>query len=468
MDLPALPPLRPEYQTRDYALLQDAARRLQQERGRGVGFGILAVAPTGYGKTLLALHLWLGALIKAMAAAREVRVLWLAGRSELVTQPRDRLASYGWNDVRVIQAGEDEGNPGAPITLASTQTLLARDMRPPGDIVILDECRHFAPAAQQWNSLASAYPRAIRIGLDATPARSDGSGQGDLFDALVALSSVAELTALGYLVPATIYAPDAYQSALSDTPLAAYQRLCPGRRCLVFCASRAQAERDAAEFREAGIPAEAVDANTPAAVRRAALDRVRSGETLVLCNVLLFTEGLDLVELEAIIIARGVSHESTWIQIGGRGLRTAEHIGKTRCIIIDLRGHVHRYGLLDEPRTYSLEGKPIRRLEALPCVRCCPSCLAWGRGGQPCGACGTAIPPPPPPKLTKRQLKEIQRQREPRAGKEWDLWQSLVREQRQRGHKPQAAALRFKARTGHWPRWGMDQVEEGTCQQGSI
>lgn len=461
MHLPALPALRTEYQVRDFALLQNAARQLQQERGRGVGYGLLAVAPTGYGKTILALHVWLAAMIKAQAAARDMRILWLAGRKELVAQPVEKLAKYGWNDVRVIQAGEDQGNPGAPITLASPQTLLARDMRPPADIVIFDECRHFAPAAQQWNKLAGSYPRALRIGLDATPARSDGSGQADTFDVIVPLSSVAELTALGYLVPSVFFGPPAAQKALSDEPLAAYQRICPGRRCLVFCASRPEAKRQAELFRAAGIPAEAVDSHTHPKVRKAALDRVRSGETLVLCNVLLFTEGLDLVELEAIIIARGVSHPSTWIQIGGRGLRTSAHTGKRLAIIIDLRGHWHRpnFGPLDAAREYSLDGTPIKLLDPLPSASQCAACLAWGAGGRPCVACGAAVPMPPPPKVSKRELKELKREALPRVGPEWDAWVELVRVGTERGYKPQWAAIRFNERFGHWPKWGVAVVE---------
>src|SRR5258707_11483822 len=76
---------------------------------------------------------------------------------------------------------------------------------PPADVVFVDEGHH-APAAT-YRRLLDAYPKAVIIGLTATPCRADGRGLGNHFDMIVECPSVAELTALGYLVPARIFAP---------------------------------------------------------------------------------------------------------------------------------------------------------------------------------------------------------------------------------------------------------------------
>lgn len=449
--VPDLPPLR-DYQERGYADLRAAVRELLRAHPEQ-GCGALALCPTGGGKTRLGLEAIRGAIAKGNSA------LWIAPRNELVSQPIAKLHELGWHAVRSVAGGRVEGDPNARLTVASIQTLVARDYAPPADVVIFDEARHYVAA--EWGKIAGHYARAARIGLDATPARADGSPLGDLFERIVPISSVAELTSLGWLVPSVIYGPADYRRELADTPLASYQRLAPGKRAIVFCTSRAEAKRCAEAFTTAGYPAEAVDSHTPLDVRRGALDRVRSGETLVLCNVALFTEGLDLVELECIIVARGVAHESTWLQIGGRGLRPSPRTGKTHCIVIDLRGHRWRYGFLDDERTWHLDGEPIRRPEALPPAVQCRRCLAWHRGGgRPCPLCGARLPDPPPPKVTKRELLELRRERVPKVGDDWELWQSIVHEQREHGRSGRWAAIEFKARTGRFPKWGLKQVPE--------
>lgn len=401
-ELPQLPPLR-NYQTEGCARVRAEARRLTRARGGG-GYGVLVVMPTGSGKTRCGLDFASGAIAKGG------KTLWLAPRAELVDQPVARLAELGWYSTRVVKAGRVEGDPTAPITVASIQTLVARGYTPPADVVVFDEARHYVAA--RWAEIASAYPDAAKVGLDASPARADGSPLGDLFDSIVQISSVAELTAQGWLVPSVVYAPGQHQPELQGTPLEKWRQHADGLRTIVFCTSVHEAHRQAEEFRGAGVAAEAVDGTTPLEERRAALDRLRTGETLVICNCLLFTEGLDVVELEAIIIARGVANPWTWIQMGGRVLRPSPHTGKTIARIIDLRGHFHRsqFGPLNRPREWSLEGRPLRPLEPLPpCVQC-RKCLAWTEGGRACPACGAEVPPPPPPRVKAGDLQEYRSQ----------------------------------------------------------
>ncbi len=451
-----LPPLR-DYQRRGVEDIRAAAVELAHQSGPLAdrhGYGILVVAPTGAGKTRVGLEL------TTSASRKGGRGLWIAPRNELVEQPVRRMRELGFNDIRTIYDGHDEGDPGASMIVASIQTLLARGLTPPADVVVLDEARHYVAA--KWGEIAGAYTSSVRIGLDATPGRADGRPMGDLFDRIVALSSVRELTELGWLVPARFIGPATHGKALSATALEAWQQDANGKRSLVFCANQIEAKECARRFRDAGIRAEAVDAHTPLDERRAALQRVRSGQTLVLVNVMLFTEGLDLVELESIIIARGVSHPSTWLQIGGRGLRPSPHTNKTECVISDLFGHFHRrdFGPLDDPRIWSLEGKPIETAEGLLPIVQCKRCHGWERSGRACPRCGAVLPKAKPPKLSKRARAELRHQKalKNRKGPRWEAYRELVLTQRANGYKPQWVAFKFKGRFRHFPPWRTGDV----------
>jgi DNA repair protein RadD len=60
----------------------------------------------------------------------------------------------------------------------------------------------------------------------------------------------------------------------------------------------------ASEFRKAGIRAEHVDGATPKDERDAILARLASGETQVICNCMVLTEGFDLPVMGCIVLAR--------------------------------------------------------------------------------------------------------------------------------------------------------------------
>lgn len=347
--------------------------------------------PTGAGKT----HV--GSRCADMAIRQGKSVLWLAHRDELVHQPKDRLLADGWGAERlcIIQAGRTSGLAASPLTIASIQTLLARAARgaelPAADVVIFDEARHYV--AKDWHGrVASRYAASRRIGLDATPERPDGAPLKDLFDCMLVPTSVAELTAAGYLVPSVIVAPNDYQEDLAQDPVEAYFEHIPGQRTIVF-ASTVPAARDiAARLRDAGVSAECVDAKTPDDVRAGAMRRFASGETRVITNVRILTEGTDLPPCEAVMHAGKAGSLPDWVQKGGRGLRPSPATGKRQCTIVDLFGCMHLFGFLDDPQVFSLEGQAMALAEGLPPVAQCPKCSAWGRSCARCARCGFTLP----------------------------------------------------------------------------
>jgi len=99
----------------------------------------------------------------------------------------------------------------------------------------------------------------------------------------------------------------------------------------------------AATFCTAGIAAEALDATTPIATRRAILQRLHTGATRVVANCAVLTEGFDEPSVDCIIVARPTQSVTLYQQMLGRGTRT--YPGKTDCLILDVVGVSTRHPL---------------------------------------------------------------------------------------------------------------------------
>lgn len=369
---------------RDYQLRAVDQLRAAYLRGRRAP---LLVAPTGAGKTIIAAY-----IIQA-AAALGNRTLFVAPRRELIGQTVRKLSDAGIWDVRVIQAAHDTGRPDAPVIVGSIQTLtmprwLGR--LPQADLVIPDEAHHMA--ADRWSQLATAYPAARWLGLTATPERADGKPLGDIFDELVVAATVTELTALGNLVPARVFAPlrQLETAELALDPVAAYQEHGIGELAVVFCVTVEHAQRTAAAFTAAGVSAAVVTGKSPARERALTLQGWAAGDIRVVANCGVLTEGFDLPALSVCILARRFGHAGLFLQCVGRVLRPAP--GKQRATVIDLCGSVHEHGPPELERTYSLEGEAITGAKR-DSIRQCPSCGAvFLLGPIACPQCGATMP----------------------------------------------------------------------------
>lgn len=373
-------------------LYDDQLRFLDDLRGafRAGHRRVVGVAPTGFGKTLA------GATMAAGAVALGHRVLFAAGRRELIDQTVNAFARIGLTDVRVIQARRDEGRPDAPVIIGSVQTLSRPrwlGALPPVQFGILDEVHHSKAAT--WSDLVGSQSAARWVGLSATPERSDGKALGDLFDAIVRGPSVADLVAAGRLVPCRIWAgPETLKPGeLALQPVEAYQRFCAGRRCAVFCRDRAHARTELAVFQADGVPTAVITGDMPDRARDAALAAWRAGDVLVALSVNVLTEGFDMPELDAAIFARRFNHCGAYLQAGGRIIRTAP--GKTHATLIDLTGCAHEHGPLEIDREYSLTGRAIRGAARDSFGQCRECGTMFLYGPRQCPACGAEIPTRP-------------------------------------------------------------------------
>lgn len=379
----------PTIQLRPY---QTAAIARTRERVAAGTRRILLVAPTGSGKTIVA-----GSII-ASAASRGKRVLFLAHRRELISQAYRKLLDFGLPaaNVGVVMASDRRRRPGALVQVASVDTLRHR-ARPLADVVFVDEC-HRALAAT-YRNVAADYPRAVHLGLTATPYRADGKGLADAYDDLIVVASPRQLIEDGFLVEPRVftvpeaqrpdlagvkvargdYAANALEQAVDRLSLVGnivehWQRHAAGVRTVAFAVSVAHSRHIVERFVAAGVPAEHLDGATPTAERDAILARLEVGPTLVVSNVGVLCEGWDQPAVKCAILARPTKSTGLYLQQAGRILRPWNG---ERAIILDHGGCALEHGLPQDDREFSLEGRKKRSgpPSAAP-VRECPHCSA--------------------------------------------------------------------------------------------
>lgn len=376
---------------------------------RKKGRRILLQSATGSGKTVIASSLALG------AQAKKTSLYFIVHRKELITQSMTAFSSM-CVDYGVIAPGFSPRK--SLIQIAMVGTLVRRThLYPAPDTIVIDEAHH--AVAGTWHKLLSAYPTAIVIGLTATPQRLDGKGLASQFDSLICGPSVEWLIKNKFLAKFRAFSPptaadlsdlnvragdykkEEIQSAM-DRPtitgdaIGHYRRLASGKRMIVFCAGITHSENVAAAYRDAGITAEHCDGKTPSAERNEIMGRFRSGETTVICNVGLISEGFDVPAAGAVQILRPTASLGLHLQMLGRVLRYES--GKI-AIILDHVGNLFRHGLPDEEHKWSLEGRVKKKRGAVDSdidARQCPGCDGWCKSTEKiCPGCGFEFPVKP-------------------------------------------------------------------------
>ncbi len=439
-------PLRP------YQLEAIDAVRAEVAKGRRC---VCLVLPTGAGKTRTAAEV----VRRTIAAGK--RVLWFAHRGELVDQAAATLAAQGVIVGAISASAATPPNPYAPVQVATVQTLLARNERPEAALLVADEAHHYV--ADQFGKVARDYPRAIVLGLTATPQRGDGRGLDELFDGLVVGASIRSLTDLGHLVRCEILRPPVRlkPAELAQHPVDAFLAHAAERPTIVFARGVDLANEYAEHFVERGVSACAIHSETPWAERTRATEAFRRGAIRVLVNVYCLTEGFDVPETSCAIIARGCEAAGTYLQMVGRILRPAP--GKTDALLIDLRGVSHDHGAPDDERVFSLAG--IELVEKVTCEHCGSR---MPRGGT-CPHCKKELPPLQTPQqdfVTGDKLLKFERLRQ-----DDDRVRSLRLAQwlalaRGRGYKQGWAHFKYKAVYGSRPPTAILEQARAALWQG--
>ena len=465
----------PQIQLRDYQ--SNLVRLVRSECAKGHK-RILMVLPTGGGKTYIA------ADIAKRAVEKGHKVLCLMHRRHLVNQMLDRFSDYGL-DPGVIMSG-DKPNLSAKVQVATIQTYSRRiELDHPianpffidASVVIIDEAHR--SLSKTYQDTLKKYEGKIIIGVTATPCLSSGVGMGEYYDSIVDSVGVQELIDSGSLVPARYYAPskpdlDGIRTVMGDyekkslgktmnTPKLIgdvfdnWLNIAGDRQTIVFAVNVKHSKALCREFKSRGVKAEHLDAHSDDDERAEVLKRLFDGDTQVVFNVGLYTEGFDYPGAECIVLARPTKSMGLYRQMAGRGLRPFEN--KSECIIIDHGGCIDMLGFVEDDVEWTLDGKKsaykkkvVREKEKH--IMTCDMCSASFTGKR-CPRCGTEVPEYGK-KIAAMDAKLV----EIKGGKkkklttsEKKLWyQMFSYEQRRLGKTKGWLLAQYKSKTGVWPR----------------
>jgi len=360
---------------------------LEAERQHG-HWKNLVVAATGTGKT------WVAAFdYRRLRARGHERLLFVAHRDEILQQSQQvfqlvlRDAAFGERFV----AGERPGH-GAAHVFASVQSLQRQleTLSPEAyDVVVVDEFHH-AEAPTYRKLLERLRPRVL-LGLTATPDRGDGQSVLGWFDGRIAcdvrlwqaleqgllcpfqyfgVHDGTDLTSLtfkrGTYVKGeleALYTGDDFRARRILQAVEEYIHVPQRMRALGFCVGVAHAEVMARHFNTAGLKAMALHADSAEGERREAIARLRRGELQALFTVDLFNEGVDLPEVDTLLLLRPTESATLFLQQLGRGLRWSPGSGKSVLTVLDFIGQAHKRYRFDV-RYRAIVGGTRRQLES--------------------------------------------------------------------------------------------------------
>ncbi|MFF1839818.1 DUF3427 domain-containing protein [Streptomyces sp. NPDC058231] len=376
-------------EVRPYPHQRDMLERLQVERTVHGRHRNLLVAATGTGKTVMAA---LDFKRLRQTLGRDPRLLFVAHRKEILEQSlrvyQNVLIDANFGELFV--GGEIPGN--WTHVFASVQSLNSRalDRFAPDhfDVIVIDEFHH--GTSPTYRRILDHFEPLELLGLTATPERMDGLNiQDEFFEGRIAaemrLWEALEndlLSPFHYFgvtdntdMSAITWKRGSYDAtALSDlfTGNTARARLVvqavqdkvadPGTmRALGFCVSVAHADFMADFFRRAGLGAVALSGQTPRHARKDALDQLKAGTLQVIFSVDLFNEGLDIPDVDTLLLLRPTSSATVFLQQLGRGLRRTED--KAVLTVLDFIGQ-HRKEFRFEEQFRALTNLTRNRLLA--------------------------------------------------------------------------------------------------------
>jgi superfamily II DNA or RNA helicase/HKD family nuclease len=345
---------------------------LSIERDRHDRHKNLVVAATGTGKTVVAALDYRQLLEKAHG---DLSLLFVAHREEILDQS---LATYR-AVLRDGAFGEKHGGgrtaEGRHV-FAMVQSLhgaqLERIAPDAFDVLVIDEFHH-AAAKTYDRLLKHLHPQEL-LGLTATPERMDERDVTEWFDNRIAVElRLWEAIDQGFLVPFQYfgvadgtdyrdltwrrsgYATEELSNLLTNDDrrvaklLESIQSIIldPGSmRALGFCVSKEHARYMARKFTEAGLESVVLTGDDDPETRGRALRDLQAGRVRCIFSVEVLGEGVDVPDVDTVLLLRPTASATVFTQQLGRGLRRAKD--KSHLTVIDLIGQHRREFRFDE------------------------------------------------------------------------------------------------------------------------
>ena len=437
--------LRP-FQTADVAALRRLMRDWQS---------VLYQLATGGGKSVVA-----GFIVQRLRE-NGFKTLILVHRRELVKQFVETLKACGLDaDIGVVCPGW-VATPWAPIQIGMVFSWVRRKPKFSPDMVVIDEAHH--ARAETWETVTGWYPKAKKLGLTATPARTDGKGLGKNakrkkgigFDAMHQGPTIPQLVAAHHLAPTRVLRvpigfgrkgvrkvagefnakqlDERVDERIVGNSVSAYLKHLNGMRTIMFGVSKRHARATSERLKESGVAAAYVGDDLSQGERDETMRQFGAGYYTVVCNVQLIDEGFDCPECIAVMDVAHTASVTRYLQRVGRAMR---YQPRKIAILLDLVGNTYMHGLPDIARIWTLDdtdqpGAPESAADGGRKLRCCKSCFMVFRPTlTTCPQCGSEHdgrpvsevdvelieaepekPPPPKPrpkaKLTRQEVKEI-------------------------------------------------------------
>lgn len=358
---------------------------------------VVLVMATGLGKTETFLATLAAERSRALAAGEPFRACVIGHREELVFQPADRIAKHwnGFLPQPGIIMGAKHRDYRSELVVSTVQTLSGRRQRAkipiettvddwgedveifmpgphhlramkrairdggPFTHLVIDECHHAVADTYRRvvRFLRRANPKLRHLGVTATPKRADEEGLITVYDkvsfriglreAIEVYGALVPFIGYGFVLPVSLKGVkvigDDYSAGdvarlltannIEEIIIQHWVEKASDRQTMVFTATVEQAHSLAGAFRRHGYAAEAADGKSPRPERRAILRRYLAGETQILVNCALWTEGVDAPPTSAIVMACMTRSDVKYMQCLGRGLRRWP--GKDDCVVLD-------------------------------------------------------------------------------------------------------------------------------------
>ena len=285
------------------------------------------------------------------------RVMFLIHRKEVLDQ--------------AVKTFNEQGVNPSLLTAGMVQTLTRRvDKLPTPNVILVDEAHH--ALAKSYQRILSKFPKAVVLLFTATPRRTGRTQLDQIADDIIVGQSIHELTDKGFLAPFRYFQPpndfdskllkrsstgdftnESMQQAMSTKIFGhivkQYKRIADGMQAVVYTYSIDSAVEIARKFNSEGISAIEVDGTTSKEKRALAVRKFRDQKIKILVNVNLFTEGVDLPNVDCVIMARPTASLALYLQFSMRCLNPRE--GKT-AIIIDHANNFKTFGYPDDERDW--------------------------------------------------------------------------------------------------------------------
>lgn len=310
---------------------------------------IIVQQPPRTGKTIIMSE------IARRTTLKNNHVLFLVHRKEVLEQA---ISTFKQQEVNMNLA-----------KMGMVQSLTRHvDALPEPSLIFIDEAHH--ALAQSYRRIIDTFPNAYILYFTATPIRTGHDQLDQIADNIIVGKSIKWLTEHHFLAPFHYYglgdidrsklrkSNGDYSSQSMDEAIShqiyghivqQYQRLAEGKQAVVYCHSIVSAKEVTKKFHEAGITAEEIDGDTDKKVRDKLVQQFRDQKLTILVNVNLFTEGVDLPNVDCVIMARPTSSLALYLQFSMRCLNPRK--GKT-AIIIDHVDNFLTFGLPNSDRDW--------------------------------------------------------------------------------------------------------------------